>query len=123
MIPGIGPDAETVTDKNGAKQSKVPYRADLFPPGAFLAVSRILEEGAKKYGDKNWHPIEANSHLNHALTHIFAYLADDTSDEHAEHAACRIMMFLQRKIWDEESIVDSPPQATKELCDDKYDAY
>lgn len=101
MMDGLGKDVDTETNlETGAKQSKIPYRSDLFPARAFLKVSQVLEQGAKKYGDKNWLPIPVHEHLNHVLTHLMAYLADDTQDEHLEHAACRIMMALERQEMD-----------------------
>jgi hypothetical protein len=96
-VKGVDPNVQIHTDKKtGAKQSISPYRLDLLPPLATLRVAEVLAYGAAKYGDKNWLPIPANSHLNHAMQHILAYLAGDDSDDHAGHAACRIMMFLER---------------------------
>ena len=94
-IPGVGKDAPTTTNANGGRQSASPYRSDLFPPRAFLAVAEVLAKGAKKYGDNNWHRIEVNEHLNHCLNHIFAHLAGDGTDDHLGHAACRAMMALE----------------------------
>lgn len=93
-LAGVGPDAEVVYNKHGAGQSSTPYRADLFPGDAFLAVSRVLAEGSQKYGDNNWRRIALADHLNHALVHIFAFLEGDDQDEHLEHAACRLTMAL-----------------------------
>lgn len=79
---------------NGAKESKTYYRADLLPPLATLKVCQILHEGAEKYGDKNWMGIPLESHLNHALIHLFAYLQGDVSDEHLSHAVTRLLFAL-----------------------------
>jgi hypothetical protein len=95
MIAGVGKDAPTVTNAAGAKQSGSPYRADLFPPVAYLHVSAILKEGAAKYGDDNWRGIPVRDHVNHALVHLAAHLAGDTQDDHIGHAACRLMMGLE----------------------------
>ena len=94
-LVGVGPEAETVANDRGGKQSFLPYRADLFPPLAYLWVSRILAAGAAKYGDNNWHAIGVNEHLNHALVHVAAHLAGDTQDDHLGHAACRLTMALE----------------------------
>lgn len=90
-LPGVSPDALTVTNDAGGKQSASPYRCDLLPPRATLAVAQVLAEGAAKYGGDNWHAIPIANHLNHALAHVFAFLAGDTSDAHLEHAACRLL--------------------------------
>ncbi len=96
-IPGLSPDAPIVTNEVGAKQSAVPYRCDLLPARATLAVAGVLHEGAVKYGDDNWKGIPVREHLNHALTHILAYLASDRQDQHLEHAACRLLMAVELK--------------------------
>ena len=94
-IAGVGADAPTVVNEKGAKQSKTLYRADLLPPLATLAVAGVLHEGAVKYGDTNWHGISVRDHLNHAMIHVFAWLAGDTQDDHLEHFACRALMALE----------------------------
>lgn len=98
IIPGVGPDAPTVTNEAGGKQSASLYRCDLLPPKATLAVAKVLAYGAQKYGDNNWKKIGVADHLNHAITHIFAELAGDGTDDHLEHAACRIVMALEMAI-------------------------
>lgn len=94
-IKGVGPDSPMVTTQGGGKQSDIPYRCDLFPAGAYLHVSAILAEGAKKYSEWNWVNVPFGDHINHVLTHIKAYGAGDRSDDHIGHAACRMMMALE----------------------------
>ena len=91
-IPGVGPDAPVIANEKGAKQSASPYRCDLLDGKAILKLSEVLAYGARKYGDNNWRGITLEDHLNHALVHIFAYLAGDTQDEHLSHGLCRMMM-------------------------------
>lgn len=94
-VAGVGPEADTVTNADGGKQSHVPYRCDLLPPLAVLAVASVLHHGAEKYGPDNWRKIPVNDHVNHAMTHLFASLAGDRQDDHLEHAACRILFALE----------------------------
>ena len=102
MIRGVSADTAIVTDPaTGAKQSAVVHRCDLLPPLATLHVAGILHGGSSKYGDWNWFKIPMAESLNHALIHIFAFLAGDTSDDHLGHAACRMMMALERYLADE----------------------
>lgn len=98
VVMGVGKDAPVVVNAHGGKQSHSPYRCDLLPPLATLAVAGVLRHGAAKYGANNWHAIEVPEHLNHAITHVFAYLAGDGSDDHLEHAACRLLMALEQKL-------------------------
>lgn len=97
-VAGVGKDTPVVTNELGGRQSDLPYRADLFPPAAFLAVCRVLKGGADKYGPDNWRRVTVAEHLNHAITHLFAFLAGDGQDDHLEHAACRVAMGLEIKL-------------------------
>lgn len=95
LIAGVGADAPTVTNAAGAKQSATLYRMDLLPALASLQVAAVLKHGADKYGDNNWRAIPVEDHLNHALIHVYAYLAGDRQDDHMGHFACRAMMALE----------------------------
>ena len=95
FVEGVGSDAPTITNENGAKQSHSPYRMDLIPPLATLAVAGVLCTGAVKYGEDNWKGLPLKDQLNHAMTHVMAFLAGDTQDDHMEHFACRAMMALE----------------------------
>jgi hypothetical protein len=85
------------TLENGARQSVLTERCDLLPPLATLAVARVMAYGAGKYGDRNWHGIPLESHLNHLLRHLLHHLAGDATEDHLEHAACRAMMALEKR--------------------------
>ena len=89
-IKGIGPDAEIVTLPNGAKQSKVEERFDLLDGKAMFRLAYVIGYGATRYEPNNWRGIPLEDHLNHALMHLFAYLAGDTQDDHLGHALCRL---------------------------------
>lgn len=91
IIKGVGKDVPIKTNEHGGSQSDVPYRFDLLDPEAMFAMTRVLAEGAEKYGENNWHKISVEDHLNHALIHIYAYLAGDRSDEHLSHLMCRAL--------------------------------
>lgn len=102
VVQGIGPDAPTTTNAAGGRQSATPYRCDLLPPRAVLAVAEILHGGAEKYGPENWRKIPVRDHLNHALGHLFAWLAGDRSDDHLGHAGCRLLFALDMARVDDE---------------------
>ena len=57
MIEGVGPEAATTTNDKGGKQSALPYRCDLLPAQALLAIANVLHHGAVKYGPDNWRKI------------------------------------------------------------------
>lgn len=91
-------EASTIeTNAIGGKQSKILSRADLLDGTALLRLTRVLHEGAAKYGDNNWRKISRASHVNHALTHILEALRDHGRlqvEEELDHAFCRLMMAI-----------------------------
>lgn len=98
ILAGVGKDAPVIANEKGGKQSLTPYRCDLLPPRATLAVAEVLDHGARKYGSNNWHSIPVADHINHAMVHLFAFLSGDTQDDHLEHGACRLLMALEQKL-------------------------
>lgn len=96
-----------VNDKGG-KQSKLTYRMDLLPAAATLEVGKVLEEGARRYAPNNWRLIDVDSHLNHAISHIFTFLQEratggtgSSEREELSHAACRLLMALEVYLTEE----------------------
>lgn len=94
IINGVGPDTPTTTNEQGGMQSDLPYRCDLLDAESILKLSAVLKQGAEKYAPDNWRKIDCMSHINHALVHIFAYMAGDKQDDHLDHAFCRLMMAM-----------------------------
>lgn len=90
MIKGVGPDAPVTSNENGGKQSATPYAFHLIDPLAMFKLAEVFAYGATRYKRDNWRYLEVEEHLNHALQHIFAYMAGDTQDEHLEHAMWRL---------------------------------
>jgi 5'-nucleotidase len=76
FVPGVGENVPVTVNENGGKQS---------------------------YGEWNWRRIPTSDHLNHALTHIFAYLAGDKQDDHIGHALCRLMFAQSMELTPGES--------------------
>jgi hypothetical protein len=97
-IVGVGPDAPTVVSENGAKQSAAPYRFDLIDGPALFDLAAILSTGAEKYGIDNWRGLPTRDHVNHALMHLYAYLAGDGQDNHLGHAFCRLMFAVATEL-------------------------
>lgn len=98
VIEGVGPNQPIIETPQGGKHSASPYAFHLIDPHALFAISKVLQEGAKKYGVDNWRGIPIPDNLNHAIQHIYAYLAGDTQDEHLAHAACRLIFALALEI-------------------------
>ena len=85
------PEVEIVTNADGGKQSYVKPRFELIPPVVLRQIAITLSEGADKYGEDNWKLISISDHINHALNHINLYYLDDKSEDHLNHAACRLL--------------------------------
>jgi len=98
LLRGVGPDAPIETNEHGASQSRTLYAFTSLDPHALFRVAATAASGDVKYGVDNWRGISERDHINHALTHIYAHLADDTSDDHLAHAACRMLMALAIQI-------------------------
>lgn len=85
-----------VTNEFGGKQSKIGSQLSLIPPKAIIKVGEVMAKGAERYEKDNWRKIPIDSQLDHALEHIYKYLANDISDEdHLSHAATRLLMALE----------------------------
>ena len=94
-IFGVEPDAPVVENENGGKQSDTPYGFHLLPISALFDAAQVAKYGADKYGEtftsRNYTKIPTVDHLNHALQHIYAFLAGDKQDDHLGHAIVRLM--------------------------------
>ncbi len=67
-------------------------RFDLITPIGLRRLAETCAEGARKYGDGNWtRGIPASVMLNHAIRHIYLYLAGDDSEDHLAHAAWNLL--------------------------------
>lgn len=90
-IEGMGIDAPMEVLEGGGKQSKSLYRFDLVDAPAMFNMARILATGAEKYGENNWRKLPIESQINHAIAHLYAWLAGDRQDNHLGNALCRVM--------------------------------
>lgn len=67
-------------------------RYDLISPIGLRAVAEACAEGARKYGSWNWEAgMPATDMLNHAVRHIYLFLAGDRTEDHLGHAAWNVM--------------------------------
>ena len=67
-------------------------RYDLISPIGLEALARTYAEGAAKRGRNNWeNGMPVNDLLNHAIAHIYKFLAGDREEDHLPHAAWNIL--------------------------------
>ena len=81
----------------GGKIAKIPYRFDLIPPLAMIAMAKVMHEGIRNHEKDGWKKIPIEKHLNNAIAHITFYMAGDTQDDHLEHALCRLAFIINIK--------------------------
>ncbi len=93
----------TVTYTTGAVRSSdaEATRYDLISPIGLEAVARTCAEGAEKYSDFNWEAgMPVNDLLNHAIRHVYRYLAGDRSEDHLPHAAWGLLAAIHsEQLW------------------------
>lgn len=94
-IVGVEADAPVIENENGGKQSDTPYGFHMLPVSALFDAAKVAKYGADKYGEtidqRNYVKIPTVDHLNHAIQHIYAWLAGDRQDDHLGHAIVRLM--------------------------------
>jgi hypothetical protein len=67
-------------------------RFDLISPVALKALARHYENGARKYGDRNWEKGQPVSrYIDSAIRHLYGFLDGDRSEDHLSAAAWNAM--------------------------------
>ena len=75
-------------------------RYDLLPPYAIHRLAQHFENGAKKYGDRNWEKGQPLSRfLDSAIRHLFKYLGGSRDEDHLAAAAWNALAFIQTEQW------------------------
>lgn len=99
-VPACDCQGGTITTI-GAKGDAGKLRFDLLPVEGLSAVARVLEYGAKKYGEHNWRHVKRAQarYVAAALRHVFAHVGGEALDPesgepHLAHAACSILFML-----------------------------
>ena len=94
-------DTGSVRDSRAGKG-----RYDLLSPWAMRRLARHTENGAAKYGDRNWElgqPMSRNT--DSAIRHIFNFLEGERSEDHLAAAVWNLMAIMH---FEETLPEDSP---------------
>lgn len=71
-------------------------RFDLIPPYALKRLAIHFENGAKKYGDRNWEKGQPLSrYLDSAIRHAFSFLGGDRSEDHLAAMAWNALAYIE----------------------------
>ena len=71
-------------------------RYDLLPPHAISRLAIHFQNGAVKYGDRNWEMGQPLSrYLDSAIRHLFKYLEGQRDEDHAIAAAWNILCMIE----------------------------
>ena len=78
-------------------------RYDLISPIGLASVAAACAEGAQKYSAFNWERgMPATDMLNHAIRHIYLFLAGDRSEDHLGHAGWNVIGAIHSlEVWPE----------------------
>jgi hypothetical protein len=73
-------------------------RCDLLPVSALLAVSKLYESGARKFGENNWQQgMPQNVFLDSGIRHALQYVRGDTDEDHLVAAVWNLLCALDQR--------------------------
>ena len=73
-------------------------RCDLLPPRGLLALAKHFENGAKKYGERNWEKgLPLNSFVDSGYRHLLLYMAGEKDEDHLVACAWNFLCALDTR--------------------------
>ena len=100
-----GAEDERTDPLYDGKIGYIPFAYHLIPRKGLAKVAAVMRCGERKgRRDFEWMDVPVEEHINHAISHLIAYMARRRGI-HLANAACRILMALD---LDEEENLPSP---------------
>ncbi len=85
-----------ITSRDRAVRQPMEGRYDLVPLSVARRLAVVLQEGSEKYGDWNWRKgFDYSLVANHALKHIYLWLARDDNEDHLGHALANLAFLVE----------------------------
>ena len=81
----------------------IPFAYHLVPLEGLAKVAAVMKAGEDR--GNGWKEIPIEEHINHAISHIVAYLKGKHASHHLANAGCRILMALD---LDKKEVLPSP---------------
>jgi hypothetical protein len=105
----LGEDHFCIVRNSGRKDDGDKHcRPDLIPPNAEEEVAKVLDFGARKYGDDNWMKVEnaKTRYLAAARRHLIQFKKGETADPDSKlhplaHAICSLLFVLELELTDD----------------------
>jgi len=96
----------------------IPFAYHLVPVRGLAKVAAVMRCGERKgRHPTEWQKVKVREHINHAISHLMAYLTGRHSEHHLANAGCRILMALD---LDREEVLPSPVfNATMDVTEDR----
>lgn len=70
-------------------------RMDLIPASSLLRLAKHFEQGAKKYGERDWEKgMPIHCCIDSAIRHLYRYIDGDMSEDHLCAAGTNILMAM-----------------------------
>lgn len=73
----------------------IPFAFHLVPRSGLAKVAAVMRQGELTgRRDEGWREVPLIEQVNHAISHLLAYLDDPTAEQHLANAGCRVLMAL-----------------------------
>jgi len=73
----------------------IPFAYHLLPVRALAKAAAVMRAGERSGREpEGWRAIPIEEQINHAISHLLAYLTGRHSEHHLANACCRVMMAL-----------------------------
>ena len=83
-------------------------RFDLIPPYALTRLARHYENGAKKYGDRNWEKGQPLArYLDSMIRHAYKFLGGSREEDHLAAVAWNALAYIETKYRIEQGILSA----------------